>query len=52
MDMDGDTELMFNEFVMFIAVVKQIELRAKNDKEFALVAFPGKKYWKSIKISL
>ena len=39
--MDGDTELGFAEFVMFIVVVKQIEERCRNDEEFSKTNFPS-----------
>eukprot|EP00615_Pteridomonas_danica_P011765 CAMPEP_0114346930 /NCGR_PEP_ID=MMETSP0101-20121206/13474_1 /TAXON_ID=38822 ORGANISM="Pteridomonas danica, Strain PT" /NCGR_SAMPLE_ID=MMETSP0101 /ASSEMBLY_ACC=CAM_ASM_000211 /LENGTH=1430 /DNA_ID=CAMNT_0001483895 /DNA_START=53 /DNA_END=4345 /DNA_ORIENTATION=+ len=40
MDMDGDTELGFAEFVLFIVVIKNIELKCREDPDFALQAFP------------
>ena len=38
--MDGDTELGFAEFVMFVVVIKQIEEKAASDPMFAAAAFP------------
>jgi Ca2+-binding EF-hand superfamily protein len=40
MDLDGDTELGFAEFVMFVVVIKQIEEKAERDPMFAAAAFP------------
>jgi hypothetical protein len=40
MDVDGDTELGFAEFVMFVVVIKQIEEKAERDPMFAAAAFP------------
>lgn len=40
MDVDGDTELGFAEFVMFVVVIKQIEEKADRDPMFAAAAFP------------
>jgi len=41
MDMDGDSELGFAEFVMFIAITKQIEFLMNNNEEFVAKAFPN-----------
>ncbi len=39
MDMDGDTELGFAEFVMFLCVVKQIHIMCADDPGFARRTF-------------
>jgi len=41
MDVDGDSELGFPEFVMFLAVTKQIERLLETDEEFVKHAFPN-----------
>ena len=38
--MDGDTELGFAEFVLFVVVIKKIETKCNLDPEFAIKAFP------------
>jgi len=44
MDFDGDSSLGVAEFVMFVAVIKQIEMRCKQEPAFAAEAFPGTKF--------
>jgi len=40
MDMDGDTELGFAEFLLFVMVIKKIELMCIQDLNFASRTFP------------
>jgi hypothetical protein len=40
MDVDGDSELGFKEFLMFLVTIKKLDVKCKEDPEYKNKAFP------------